>query len=149
AANSYDFSSNYGITINISNPNATVVINVGGTGQTYTGGSGFTVNGGSYQNVIVNYYQATSLTLGTSGITASLLAPFADVSKAVSGGFFDGNFIAKSFTAQGNSANEEFHSNLFTGTLPQPTSTPEPGSLLLLAGGLGTMVWRKSSGSAL
>jgi choice-of-anchor A domain-containing protein len=55
-----------------------VVINIAGISGTFTSGSGWSVVGGSSQNVLVNYYQASSLILGTSGITASLLAPFAD-----------------------------------------------------------------------
>jgi len=96
-ANSYDIGNNYGIQLNVTDPNATVVVNVAGSGQRFTSGAGFAVSGVSYTHVLFNYYEAMSLVLGTSGVTASLLAPFADVNKLQSGGNFDGNFIAKSF----------------------------------------------------
>ena len=135
--NSYDLGHSYGIVINIntSDPNVTVVINVMGS-SAYLGGSGFTVNGNA-QKVLFNFPQAQTLVLGSSSITASVLAPFAAVT--ASGGFVDGNFIALSMTH----GTTEFHNDLFTGVLPQPaSSTPEPFTMALIGSGLVLLGWR-------
>jgi choice-of-anchor A domain-containing protein len=136
--NSYDLGHNYGIVINITtpDPNVTLVINVMGT-SAYLGGAGFTVNGNA-RKVLFNFPQAQTLVLGSSGITASVLAPLAAVTAG--GGFVDGNFIALSMT-QGTT---EFHNDLFTGVLPQPSSdAPEPLTLAMIGGGLLLLGWRR------
>ncbi len=134
--NSFDLGSNNGVEFYIA-AGATMVINVP-VGSGTLGTTGWTVNGGS-QNLLFNYANATSLTLGGPlGLQASLLAPSAAVNK--NGGNFDGNFIASSFSGL-----TEFHNTLFSGTLPSVPAgaTPEPASLALLAGGLALFAFRR------
>jgi choice-of-anchor A domain-containing protein len=131
--NSYDLGNNYGVELHIA-PGATLIINVPIVTGTL-GSSGWTVTGGS-QNVLFNYSNATSLTLGGPlGFDASLLAPYAAVTK--NGGNFDGNLIASSFSGL-----TEFHNTLFAGTLPDvpAEATPEPAAFELLGGGLLALV---------
>jgi choice-of-anchor A domain-containing protein len=135
--NSYDLGHNYNLVIDITttDPNATVLINVMGT-SAYLDGAGFTVDGNA-QKVIFNFPQAQTLILGSSALTASVLAPFAAVTAG--GGSVAGNFIALSMT-QGTT---EFHNDLFTGVLPQPSSaTPEPLTMALIGSGLLLLGWR-------
>jgi choice-of-anchor A domain-containing protein len=114
------------IKIRSTGTNATLVINVAGTGDSL-GGAGFTVfdNGAT---VLFNYYEANTLQLGSSAFTASLLAPRATVTGT--SGNFDGTLIADNFTGR-----MEFHNtNLFAGNLP--ASVPEPASIVLTGAGL-------------
>lgn len=112
------------ININSTGSNATLVINVAGSADSL-GGAGFTVfNNGV--TVLFNYYQASTLALGSS--TFSVLAPFASVTG--SSGSFNGTLIAGSFSGP-----TEFESaDLFSGNLP--AQTPEPGSLVLAGAAL-------------
>lgn len=113
------------IVINSIFAGATVILNVAGTNDTF-GGSGFSAfNSGT--TVLFNYYQATGLQLGSSGFTASLLAPYAAVNAP--SGNFNGNFIASSF-----SGGIQFNStDMFTGSLAGlPSPTPEPATMLLI-----------------
>ena len=118
-----------GKTINIDSTgtNVTLVINVAGTSDSL-GGAGFTAfNNGV--TVLFNYYQASTLQLGSSAFTTSLLAPLASVSPT-GGGNFDGTLIADNF----NGAMEFHNGDVFTGDLPG--SVPEPISILLSGTGL-------------
>jgi choice-of-anchor A domain-containing protein len=106
--------------------NATLAINVAGASDAI-GGAGFAAfgNGGT---VLFNYYQATSLALGSSSFTTSLLAP--DATVTATSGEFHGTLIADDF-----SGSIEFHDdNPFTGSFSG--IAPEPISLLLTASGL-------------
>jgi choice-of-anchor A domain-containing protein len=131
-------------TVIINDPaGSTVLINVIGTNVTTTGfgikvdGTG--ANGNSttaeVSNLIFNFSQATSLTLGGSFL-GTILAP----SAAVIGGFgqIDGQLIANSFSGP-----TEFHDFLFTGqNLPLTSGSnnqgavPEPASFAMLGAGL-------------
>jgi choice-of-anchor A domain-containing protein len=129
------------------NPTATVLVNVTGTGTVTTTNSGtFYYQGGSYNqyindgsdnmwsNVIFNFSQTTSLTLGGTFV-GTVLAPNAAITS--NGGRMVGGLIAKSY-----SGNSEFHDVLFTGgNLPaQATATPEPGTWAMIVTGVGCMV---------
>jgi choice-of-anchor A domain-containing protein len=129
AVNSYDLAHNVGINFNIA-PGATLVINVLGAspqGLNFSGAS-WNVNGDSTK-LLVNFNQATSLTLGSAAFYTSLLAP--DAAVTLGGGNFNGNFIASSMT----NGNTEFHNALFSGDLSSVSAAPEPSSWLLLGGG--------------
>jgi type VI secretion system secreted protein VgrG len=109
--------------------NVTLVINVPGTSDSL-GGAGFTSFGNGV-TVLFNYYQASSLALGASSFTSSVLAPFANVSAA--GGSFNGTLVGDNFNGQ-----IEFHnSDQFAGDL---TSAPEPTSAALAVVGLASIV---------
>lgn len=126
----------YGFQVNSAYSDATIVINVPGASDSTPNNWAF--SGISAQNVILNFSSATSLTL-SSYVAASVLAPNASVT-APSPGHLDGTFIAGSFT----SAQYQFNAQLFTGTLPDFTSssssttsaTPEPASLALVGSSL-------------
>lgn len=118
-----------GYTIDSTNANATVVIDVTGASDGLSTG-GWTFSGISAQNVILNFYQASALNFSGS-VPLSVLAPYAAVTG--SNGTLTGNLIATSFTAN---SSYQFDSANFTGSLPSPGSTPEPMSMVLLGGGL-------------
>ena len=126
---------------------ATILINViGGDGSTLTTStSGFFWNGtqelapyaAPYENVLFNFYQATSINFAGS-FEGTVLAPKATVTGTGSGQL-DGGLIALSFNGD-----TEFHDYLFTGShLPayvppvaEPTSFLLCGIALLVVGSL-------------
>lgn len=101
---------------------ATVVVNISGSGFSFSN-FGFLLEGGvSRQKVLYNFYEATSLTASSVGIQGSLLAPLADFT--FNNGEINGNLIANSLTGNGES-----HNYLFEGEVPEPEDVPEPASL--------------------
>lgn len=119
-----------GIQIQSIYTNATLVINVSGTND-ILGGSGFSAFD-SGKTVMLNYYQAAALQLGSSGFTASLLAPFATVT--ANGGNFNGNFIANNFYGHTQFNSEDMFAGSFGNNvtnLDQPV--PEPSALITVA----------------
>jgi choice-of-anchor A domain-containing protein len=129
-------SSYSGSTINISAPaGATVIVNVAGSAASFNGGS-VNISGTDKRNVIFNFGSATAISLSSIGFNGTILAPFADITGSY--GNINGQVIANSF-----SGTTEFHDFLFTGSLPARfeadtvvSSTPEPGTWAMLAGGL-------------
>jgi choice-of-anchor A domain-containing protein len=124
---------------------ATVVVNVSGTNDNGTSDSGtsdtlqnfgFTINGTSAENgtnqedVLFNFYQATSLTARSITIDGSILAPNAAFS--FSDGSVQGNVVVASYSGSGEIEDYPFQGNL-------PSSVPEPSSFLgsLVAVGFG------------
>jgi hypothetical protein len=91
----------------------------------------------SASNVLFNFVNATSVTLGASGGEyGSILAPLANLNG--SNGHLDGSIVAKSFTG---SLQVDSGSNFSSSVLP----TPLPGSLVLFASALaavGGYGWR-------
>lgn len=123
----------------------TVIINVGGT----TGSFGMNALGGTFalaENVIWNFYEATSISVKTK-LVGSVLAPMADMSGF--GGSTEGSVIARSVVL----SNGELHSRAFAGSLPTesvspPTApVPLPAGLPLLLAGLGglTLLRRRAA----
>jgi len=110
-------------------PNATVIINVTGTSATLgigngpggtNAGIGIQINNTSEQNVLYNFYQATSLQAQGVGILGTVLAPQAAFT--FNNGQADGNVVVASFDG--------------TGQINDPAlTTPEPGTLV----GLGSV----------
>jgi choice-of-anchor A domain-containing protein len=82
------------------------------------------------QNVVFNFYDATSLAL--SSWETTVLAPNAVAT--LPGSPFDGFIYAQSVSTQ-----TEIHDYVYTGSLPPPTKVPEPGALALLAAGLAAI----------
>ena len=103
---------------------STLIINVSGSTIDFNANDESGVSGAD--NIIWNFYDATTVILGTQ-IAGTVLAPDATVTNDNQ---IDGTLVAKSWDGQG-----ELHDYPFDGTLPA-TSVPEPGSLGLLAGGL-------------
>jgi choice-of-anchor A domain-containing protein len=103
---------------------STLIINVSGSTVDFNANDESGTTGAD--NIIWNFYDATSVTLGTQ-IAGTVLAPSATVNN---NNQIDGTLVAKSWTGGG-----ELHDYPFDGTLPA-TSVPEPGTLGLLAGGL-------------
>jgi len=109
--------------------NATLVFNISGANdfmKNFSMSAFASLLGNSYNNVLFNFYEATSLTLEGIGIEGSILAPLADVK--ANNGNIDGTIIAKSYKGT-----MELHDVPFEET---QTSVPEPGSMLLLGLGL-------------
>jgi choice-of-anchor A domain-containing protein len=135
-------SSSWGVTIDAP-AGSTVLVNVTGTTDVmqYMGmnfqdlnndGSGLA----SRQNVIYNFYEATSLTLRGIGVQGSILAPKATVD--FSNGNIDGQLIAGNLIGSG-----EAHNYLFQGNLPNPMPIPEPSSALFIVAAGGMLAMRR------
>jgi choice-of-anchor A domain-containing protein/uncharacterized repeat protein (TIGR01451 family) len=77
--------------------NTTVLINVSGTNSKLYGG--FEVNGTTKDKVIMNFYQAQTLTISNIGVNACILAPYADVTFPT--GLVTGQFIVRKMTGTG------------------------------------------------
>ncbi|MDQ1230015.1 choice-of-anchor A family protein [Sphingomonas sp. SORGH_AS_0879] len=136
----------------------TVIVNVSGSAIQLN--DNFLGNAtGLGEHVIWNFPDATSLTLSTAW-KGSVLAPKA---AAVTGNYIEGSAVFGSLIQNG-----EFHLGTYIGTYTptapnppsssggssgggSPTPVPEPGSLLMMAVGLGLMAmvaWRRRSVSA-
>jgi choice-of-anchor A domain-containing protein len=111
---------------------STVVINVSGTSVSDYANDESGTTGAN--NIIWNFYQATSVTLGTQ-IGGTVLATGAAVTNDNQ---IDGALVAQSWNGNG-----ELHDWGFDGVLPttsQPqTAVPEPGSLALLCVGIAVL----------
>ncbi len=80
------------------------------------------------EDVLYNFYQATSIQLG-GAMVGSVLAP--DAAVTGNGQQFDGSLVAASFSS-GTAGGTEFHNLIFAGT----TFTPEPAPLACVGAGL-------------
>ena len=105
----------------------TVLFNVSGSAIAFSGNEQGSITG-TAGDIIWNFYQATSVTLGTQ-IGGKILAPTAAVTN---NNQIDGSLVAKSWTGRG-----ELHSNLFTGA--SPLAVPEPGTWALMMIGIGAI----------
>jgi choice-of-anchor A domain-containing protein len=112
-----------GFTINAA-AGATVVVNISGTSDSLPNFQ-MTINGTSEEDVLYNFYQATTLTDNSTGIDGSILAPQANVTFGYVN--VNGNVVANSVTG-----NAQFNDLLFQGNLSQQTVThvPEPSNLV-------------------
>jgi choice-of-anchor A domain-containing protein len=109
------------------NGSSTVVVNVSGTSVNFSANDQSGANGAN--NIIWNFYQATTLNFSTL-IGGTVLATQAAVTN---NNQIDGGLFAQSWTGSG-----ELHSYGFTGTLPGTTAvvaTPEPASLAIFGAG--------------
>ena len=106
--NGSDLSSANNFTIDVPNGSA-VLVNIDGTTVSWTGGH--TVNGTAINNVLYNFYQATSFTIQGIDIRGSILAPFAAVNFV--SGVQNGQMICKSLTGMG-----QFNYQMFDGNIP-------------------------------
>ncbi|HEX4507376.1 MAG TPA: collagen-binding domain-containing protein [Alphaproteobacteria bacterium] len=113
------------------NGSSSIIVNVSGTNITLNGNDNSGVTGAN--NIIWNFYQATTLNIGTL-LGGTVLATQAAVTN---NNQIDGGLFAASWAGNG-----ELHSYSFTGTLPGSgtvVATPEPASLALLGAGLSAL----------
>ncbi len=113
------------------NGSTTVIFNVSGTSVSLNANN---ESGTAYaNNIIWNFYQATTVNLGTE-LSGTVLATQATVTTNTA---LDGGLFANAFNGNG-----ELHSYGFTGTLPSSgttVATPEPASLALMGAGLSAL----------
>lgn len=115
----------------------TVIINVSGTTIVNAGGvnmnNGFAAQEGGINlganNILWNFYEATTINFGSMRMNGSVLAPYADVSTQND---FDGALAAKSYSGSG-----QVHNFLFNWTPPVEVEVSESSTLMLLLMGLG------------
>jgi choice-of-anchor A domain-containing protein len=126
-----------GQTLNINGVSSAdwLILNVAGTADTLSGNmriNGSPNNGDSSpisaEDVLFNFYQANSLTLGGSSM-GSVLAAGANVTGG--GGQFVGSLVAASFTDNPSCGGTEFHNFTFQGG-----ATPEPAPVAFVGAGL-------------
>jgi choice-of-anchor A domain-containing protein len=103
---------------------SSLIINVSGTTVNFSANDESGTTGAN--NIIWNFYQATSVDLSTQ-IGGTVLAPNADVTN---NNQIDGVLVASEWTGQG-----ELHDWAFDGNLPGDP-VPEPATLALVAAGL-------------
>lgn len=119
-----DLSNTSSFNINVI-PGSTVIVNISGANASLQN-FGFNITGGieQRQNIIYNFYQATTLSASGIGIEGSILAPLAAFN--FNNAHINGNLIAESLTGGGQSNNY-----LFQGNLPDPIreTVPEPATL--------------------
>ncbi len=135
-------SSSWGVTIDAP-AGSTILVNVSGTTDLfrYMGIQFQDLNGdgtgvANRQNVLYNFYEATSLEINGISVQGSILAPKATVN--FGNGNVEGNLIAGNLYGNG-----EAHNYLFTGSLPSPVSVPEPSVPLLSVATLTLLVLRR------
>jgi choice-of-anchor A domain-containing protein len=124
------------------NNDTTVIFNVSGTSVKFDANDESGVAGAD--NIIWNFYQATTVNLGTQ-IAGTVLAPLAAVTN---NNQIDGDLIANSWVGSG-----ELHDYGFDGTLPNSTTSgvPEPSTwamMLVGFGGLGLAGYRRAKRKA-
>lgn len=119
------------------------IVNVSGTSCDFSG-FGFS-GGGLAENILFNFYEATSLTMGSIGVRGSILAPYANIT--FNSGVVHGSVIAESIRGNG-----QYNQNLFDHEIPnggQPV--PEPATMLLFGSGLAglaaTRLRKRKSGN--
>ncbi|MEK4325887.1 DUF5057 domain-containing protein [Paenibacillus sp. FSL R7-0312] len=103
---------------------STVLINIAGESIRFINGSVFITGGVSNNHIILNFYQAKSLTVESYGdINQSILAPLANINLT---GNFNGNIIGESLITIGSNGIGIGYSP-FEGTLPTvPAATAVP-----------------------
>lgn len=112
--------------------NATVILNVSGK-NINMGSFGFDLpNDGKNLNLLVNFYEATTLSFSNIAIEGAVLAPFAAVTGT--SGHIGGTFIAQSFNSTGV-GDFEFHDINFNPVVI-PSPVPEPAEWALFGAGL-------------
>ena len=137
-------------------PGASIVFNIGGSDVRLVSGM---LNGlDSRYNVLLNFYEAQTLTLQNIGLTASILAPHATLGG--SNARVNGNVVAGDWRGGITLVMDNpFRSNDVAGysapltTRPGPipndagqanaNAVPEPGNLALTALGLGLLAWSR------
>jgi choice-of-anchor A domain-containing protein len=126
--------------INISAPGgATVVLNVSGSSDSFAGGCINYSGGVTANDTLFNFNAAQTLTTSSMTIYGSILAPLATFTGT--NGSIDGELIASSVT--GETAEIE-SGDIFTGSLPAATATPEPSTWFLMATALSACLFVRS-----
>lgn len=95
---------------------STVLINIEGSSRNIGFNGQQFIDKSQAKKVIFNYFEASSLTIGSSGANGTILAPKASVSTTYSQ--INGSIIAKNLIG-----NIEGHHNLFNGCLSEPPSS--------------------------
>jgi choice-of-anchor A domain-containing protein len=111
-----------------------VIVNVAGLKVSLPGGINFNGPSGLGQKVIWNFYEATSIDLGSKSWYGSVLAPYADLK---TGNFIEGSVVARNFAQNG-----EIHMNNWAGSLTikaeeLQSAVPEPATWAMLILGFG------------
>ena len=113
------------VDINVPNGSA-VLVNIDGTDVSWSGG--LEIYGTAINNVLYNFYQATTIKIKNIDVRGSILAPIADVN--FESGVQNGQMICKSLTGKG-----QFNNALFFGNIPADKKVTNIASV---TGGLTT-----------
>ena len=113
---------------------STLVFNISGKNISMTGGLSELTS--FSDRVIFNFFEAETIDLRYLAVEGSILAPYANVTG--NSGQMNGTLIANSFTG-----NLQFNHNPYSGAQfgVSTASTPEPGTMLLMASALGGLLW--------
>lgn len=113
-----------------------VVINVAGKSVKLPGGINFNGPGNLGTKVVWNFFEATSVDLGSKSWYGSVLAPLANLK---TGNFIEGSVVARNFTQNGEVHMNNWASSLSVQAQDLQIGVPEPATWAMMILGFGAV----------